>query len=832
MNSRKPNPYPFAGLSSEEAGRRLIQNGNPDGRQNVWQETWAITRDLVAEPMFLLLVACASIYFVLGETAEAWFMSGAIVVVSAISFYQEIRQKNALKALKEYTREKQKVIRDNKIVEIATEHIVPGDLVICAEGDLIPADGNLLFNPDFSVNESLLTGESLPVYKDKNSPELSTVFQGSMVTSGQCIFEVTATGISTRLGQMGAKMDEMKFKKSPLAIEISSFVTKMAGIGALFFIFICIISFLKSGDWAESLLAGLTIAMSVLPEEIPVAYTTFMALGAWRLIKDGIIVKKTDIVEALGNTKYLCLDKTGTITQNKMELVSMYDFAARRTVDNTHFHEATDILETAMWASESEPFDPMEKSIHHFYKKNAPADERTAFKMIFEYPLGGTPPTMTHVFSNLSGKTHVAMKGAPEAVLAYCNVSPEDQFRVRKEMDDMAALGYRVLGVAKARDIPDTMPEKQGDFDFIFLGLIAFFDPPKHNIDRFFKKMDKAGVQLKIITGDHKKTAVRIAETSGFKHATKAIDQNELEKADEKTFEEMVLSHNIFARISPEYKLRIIRVLEKQGIVAMTGDGVNDGLALKAANVGIAMGKKGTEIARLASSIVLTDDNIEKIADSVEMGRKIYTNLQKAIRYIISIHVPIILVVSVPLFLGWEYASIFSPVHIIFLELLMGPTCSVVYENEPPEKGIMDRDPMSRTGGFISWQKISISIFQGLVITLFALGMYTWGLQTGLEGATIRTMVFLLLISANILLTLTNRSFTYSLFTMLRVKNHLMTWILGLTVLLTAAILMIPPVRHFFELTELTWQQTLLSVAGGLLSVIWFEVYKWQKRSR
>ena len=830
MNSLKPNPYPYNGLSAEEAGIRLGVSGNPDGRQNAFTEIRIITWNLVTEPMFLLLVACATIYFILGETSEAWFMSGAIVVVSAISFYQEIRQKNALIALKQYTREKQKVIRDNMIVEVASEQIVQGDFVICAEGDLIPADGVLQFHPDFSVNESLLTGESLPVYKDKNIPELSTVFQGSMVTSGQCIFEVTDTGMATRLGRMGSKMDEMKFKKSPLAIEISSFVTKMAGIGALFFIFICIITFLKSGNWAESLLAGLTIAMSVLPEEIPVAYTTFMALGAWRLIRDGIIVKKTDIVEALGNTKFLCLDKTGTITQNKMELVSMYDFAADRVLEPENFDKAHNILETAMWASESEPFDPMEKSIHHFYKKNTLRDERHAFNMIFEYPLEGTPPTMTHVFRNDAGKTHVAMKGAPEAVLKYCNVSNHDQTRVRQEMENMATFGYRVLGVAKARIIPDVMPANQGDFEFTFLGLIAFFDPPKHNIERFFKKMDDAGVQLKIITGDHKTTAVRIAVASGFHDATKAIDQKELEKADEAAFEEKVLNNSIFARISPEYKLRIIRALEKHGIVAMTGDGVNDGLALKAADVGIAMGKKGTEIARLASSIVLTDDNIEKIADSVQMGRKIYTNLQKAIRYIISIHVPIILVVSLPLFAGWEYASIFSPVHIIFLELLMGPTCSVVYENEPPEKGIMERKPFIRSAGFISWKKIGISIFQGLVITLFALGTYWWGLQSRLDGATIRTMVFILLITANIVLTLTNRSFTYSLFTMLRVKNPLMTYILSITVLLTIGILMIPPVRMFFELNPLSWQHALISVSAGLISVIWFEAYKWQKR--
>ncbi|MBK6564095.1 MAG: cation-translocating P-type ATPase [Saprospiraceae bacterium] len=832
MNKPVSNPYPFAGLTDEEVFIKSAQ-GISESKKSLWGNPQVkATINMVSEPMFILLVISATIYFILGEYNEAWFMTGAIILVSAISFYQEIREKKALAALQDYSQEKQKVIRNNAIIEIKTEELVSDDLVVCSEGNLIPADGFILSQNDFSVNESLLTGESLPVYKNMSSPELTQIFQGSQVTSGQCVMKIASIGKNTRLSQMGMKLDKMEYKKSPLQTEIDSFVTKMALIGLIFFVCICVITYFKTFNFTSSLLAGLTIAMSVLPEEIPVAFATFMALGAWRLIQKGIIVKKTDIVEALGSIRYLCLDKTGTITQNKMEMVMMYDFEKDEILEEKKFVESPELLEYAMWSSETEPFDQMEKSIHHFYKKNTKKDKRPLYRMIREYPLEGKPPYMTHVFGNGDGDIIIACKGAPEALITLCKLPKNDIERLEKNIHKMATLGYRILGVGKAQKIPITLPDAASEITMNFLGLIAFYDPPKPKINEFIQSVRKAGIDIKMITGDNPVTAINIGEKAGFGKMVLTVTQNELLQMDDATFDKTVVEYDIFARISPEVKLKIIYALQKSGLVAMTGDGVNDGLALKAANVGIAMGKKGTEIARLASSIILTDDKIEKIAEAVLMGRKIYGNLQKAIRYIISIHVPIILLVSIPLFFGWPYASIFSPIHIIFFEIIMGPTCSIVYENEPEEPGIMEKGPKKRTDGFISIKKLNVSIIQGLIITIAGLAVYKYGLHKDWSEHTIRTMIFILVITANITLTYANRSFYHSMLFMFSIRNNLLIWITGITIVTILMIYFIPSWRSFFELTNLSSEQFALSVICGIVSVLWFELYKIYKRSQ
>ncbi|MFZ1703460.1 MAG: cation-translocating P-type ATPase [Saprospiraceae bacterium] len=824
------NNFPFHGLSNEEVNQIRATLHRTSGEKSILVRYRKVVWDIVTEPMFLLLFACTVLYLILGENEEAWFMIGAIFIVATISLFQEVREKQALQSLIKYSRGKHTVIRNDVIVDIDKEELIPGDHVICKEGDLIPSDGTLLQQNDFSVNESLLTGESLPIYKDLSKPDLGNLFQGSLVTSGQCVYKVTLIGTDTRLAQMGQKMDAMEFHKSPLQIEIGSFVMKMAVIGTIFFLLICLISFLQSGDITASILVGLTIAMSVLPEEIPVAYATFMALGAWRLIQKGIIVKKTDIVEALGSTHFLCLDKTGTITQNKMTLVEVYDFKTDRIYDSDNFTSCTKVIENAMWASESEPFDQMEKSLHTFYQNITEKDERPSYQMIHEYPLQGAPPSMTHIFQNIKGHTIIAIKGATESVVRLCHLDEPTAQQILTQNEILSSKGFRVLGVAHAVEIPQKFPEKQSGFNFEFLGLVAFYDPPKSNLTPFFNQIKDAGISTKIITGDYQVTALHIAEKVGLGQDLKAISQDELSTMDEIKFENTILKYDVFARISPEFKLKIIHTLQKSGIVAMTGDGVNDGLALKAAHVGISMGKNGTEIARLASSIVLTDDKIEKIADAIHMGRKIYFNLQKAIRYIISIHVPIILIVSIPIFLGWPFASIFSPIHIIFLELLMGPTCSIVYENEPPEPDLMKKPPIQRSGGFISVQKISFSVFQGLVITLSALSLYYWGIDLDKSGDVIRTMIFIHLIIANIILTLTNRSFQHSAWTMLKTRNNLLVYIILLTLAMTFSIILIPSFRSFFQLTMISTFEFIVAISLGFFSVIWFEVYKWNKR--
>jgi len=829
------NPYPFQGLSDAEVEDSLDKNGNnalQNGANNVW---WQALKETATEPMFLLLVACTVIYFSLGELSEGFFMLGAILLVSAISFYQDSRSKKALEALKAYTQSATTVIRNNQLIELPVDELVIGDTVVASEGELIPADGKLLQINDFSVNESLLTGEAFAIQKELNSDENGQVYRGSLVQSGQCVFEVTAVGKQSKLGQIGQSLSEIQSEKSPLQIQIENFVKKMAAVGVVVFLIIGGINYFQSRDIVESLLKGLTIAMSVLPEEIPVAFASFMALGAWRLMQQGVIVKQTQTVEALGSATVLCTDKTGTITENKMELHQIYVMQTNQVAQSGHWDStaAQELIATAMWASEPAPFDPMEKALHQAYESITATDERPQFKFIHEYPLSGKPPMMTHLFENETGKRIIACKGAPEAIIQHSSISDEEKKLIFQQVADFAAEGYRVLGVGTTDFAGNDFPENQQDFEFRFLGLVGFYDPPKRNIAKVFKQFYDAGIQVKIITGDNSLTTASIAKQAHFRSKLPPITGDELLRLSPAEQADKISKVSIFTRMFPEAKLKIINTLKDQHqIVGMTGDGVNDGPALKAAHIGIAMGKRGSEIAKQASSLILVDDDFGKMVDAVAMGRKIYTNLKKAIQYIISIHIPIILTVALPLILGWIYPSIFTPVHVIFLELIMGPTCSIVYENEPLERSAMKQPPRPLTDTFLNLKELSISIVQGLVITLGTLFSYRYSVAEGYDENLTRTMVFATLVMANVFLTLVNRSFQESIFTTFRYKNNLLVGVIAITILLLAALVYVPVFAAFFKLTPLTFHQVGISALVGFASVIWFEGYKWLRRQK
>ena len=811
-----------------EARLRYGQNLIQSKEQN---SLVAAVRETLTEPMFILLLVAGIIYFILGETSEGIFMIAAIIMVSAISVYQESRSRNALEALKALNQPTARVVRNGKDVQVPGGEIVMGDVMVVEEGGQVPADGRILQAGDLSVNESILTGEAFAVRKGEGEQ----VFQGTAVVSGMAWCEVTAVGNQTELGKIGKSMEQIRTEKSPLQKQISSFVTKMAVTGAGVFLLVWGINYFHSGNLLDSLLKGLTLAMSILPEEIPVAFTTFMAIGAWRLMQMGIIVKQTQTVETLGSASVICTDKTGTITENRMELVSVYAQQAGRAYDAAQWAEAPaqEVLTMAMWASEIQPFDPMEIALHAAYRQSARHDERPAYRMVHEYPLGGKPPMMTHVFANAAGQRIIAAKGAPEAIIACSQLSPAQTVAVRAEIDALAGKGYRVLGVAQSNFAGTDYPEAQQQLPFTFLGLVAFYDPPKHNINAVFNAFHEAGIQTKIITGDNTPTTVSIARQAGFKGGTEALTGDEIAHMEDARLGLAVKEVNIFTRMFPTAKLRIINALKADGqVVAMTGDGVNDGPALKAAHIGIAMGHKGTEIAKKAASLVLTDDDLSRMVDAVAMGRKIYSNLKKAIQYIVSIHIPIILTVTLPLLLGWVYPNIFTPVHVIFLELIMGPTCSIAYENEPMEKYTMQQPPRQATLSFLNWRELNTSILQGLVITLGTLSIYQYAVQSGYSEALTRTLVFVTLMSANVVLTLVNRSFVYSLFYTIRYNNGLLRFILLVSVLLTAAIIYVPAFASFFRFERPASGQLLLAVSAGSASVIWMEVWKWVKRRR
>jgi Ca2+-transporting ATPase len=812
-------------LAREKHGKNSINFKKESG-------FFSSVKSLLKDPMIILLLVASSIYFISGEFGDGIFLSGAIVLIATISLYQESRSRNALDKLKEYAQPICKVIRDGKIEEIKSEEIVVGDSLMVEEGTTIAADGIIVQSNDFSVNESILTGESLSVYKNAKS-KTPSIYRGTTVTSGLAIATVSAIGNTTQLGKIGKSLETITEEKTPLEKQINSFVKKMVAIGAIIFIIVWGINYFQSYKVIESLLVALTLAMSILPEEIPVAFTTFMALGSWRLMKLGIVVKQMKTVETLGSATVICIDKTGTITESTMSLKRLFVPALQKitTLENTLSNEEKDLIKLAMWASEPIPFDGMEKELHETYSKLFSKDERPDYKMIHEYPLEGTPPMMTHIFENELGKRTIATKGAPEAIMNVCGLPETEKQEINNAFNTMATEGFRVLGVGEANFEGNDFPKTQQKFQFNFKGLVAFHDPPKKNIQTVFEDFYAAGISVKIITGDNAETTSAIAKQVGFKGYEKSISGEELMKLTDSELRKSVQNTNVFTRMFPEAKLKIINALKAENeIVAMTGDGVNDGPALKAAHIGIAMGKRGTEIAKQAASLILLEDDLSKMVDAVAMGRKIYSNLKKAIQYIISTHIPIILTVFIPLALGWVYPAIFSPIHIIFMELIMGPTCSIIYENEPMEKNAMLLPPRPFSLTFFKWNELTTSIIQGLAITAGALFIYQYSVNQEFNETITRTMVFTVLIAANIFLTLVNRSFYYSIFAVMKYKNNLIVLIISVTVFLTGLLIYLPPLAKFFQFEKLNSMQLIISVATGFLTVIWYEAIKWQQR--
>ncbi len=795
---------------------------------------WRYTRILasvVLEPMFILLTITCLIYFILQEFDEGFIMVAALLFVSGISFYQEIRSHNAIESLRRNTEIPSRVLRDRTIIEIPSEEIVVNDLVIIEEGKMIPADGKLIHSGDLTVNESMLTGESFTISKDAEHE--NEVYYGSIVTSGSGLMRVANIGGETRLGKLGQSVEAIQTEKSELQIQISSFVRSMAIFGVIAFATVWAINFLRSGDVLASLLQGLVLAMSALPEEIPVAFSTFLAIGAWRLIRRGILTKHPHVVESLGSATVICLDKTGTITKNQMTVAKLFHHAGKEfdPVDFTN-PLAMEIIENAMWSSEVLPFDPMEIAVHESYAHSVPIDMRSIYHMVHEYPLTGSPPMMTHIFQNEQGDQLVKAKGGWETITRVCGLTTDQVNTIRAKVDEYGRLGYRVLGVASADYQKKEYPKDQESYDWKFTGLIAFADPPKENIRSIFEQIKKAGIRIKMITGDYSATALAIATETHLTDTGKLLTGKEVMQMDHDQLSNAVEDVSIFARMYPEAKLKVIEILKSKGeVVAMTGDGVNDGPALKAANIGIAMGQRGTELAKKAASIILTEDDLSQLVDAIAMGRRIKSNLRKAIQYIISIHIPIILTVTIPLILSWKYPNIFTPVHVIFLELIMGPTCSIIFENEPMEPHLMKNPPVRHKTNFFRIEELTISIIQGLCIAIVVLIAYQLGVQQGFDEAIVRTLVFTTLIFANIFLTLVNRSFYWSvLYTTYRYKNHLVPLILMISVGTWLLAIFVPSIQAIFQLSKPPIEWILISVALAIAGVFWLEIYKYLQR--
>lgn len=827
-------PEHLKGLTDSELKKSREQfgyNQSTDIQASAW---YTLLIDILKDPMLVLLIAVSIIYWIVGNYSEALFMLGAIIAVSGISFYQDNRSKKALEELKRLNEPLSNVIRNSKVVQIPTHEIAVGDLCIAEEGSMINADGEIVHSNDFSVNESSLTGESYSVFKSSETED-NKVYSGTLVISGLAVFKVEAIGTQTKIGSIGQSLSSLREERSPLQMQITKFVQYMAVIGFIVFALVWGYSYWQSRDLLESLLVGLTLAMSILPEEIPVAFTTFMALGAWKLMREGIIIKRSNVVETLGSTTVICSDKTGTITENSMHLKLLYDYKTDRIFEENQFdNEGLDeLIQYSMWSSEPVPFDPMEKSIHKVYSDTQTKDLRSEYQMFHEYPLEGKPPMMTHLFKNEVGEKIIAAKGAPEAILEVSQLGDEEKEKLRQLIIDFGKKGYRLLGVGKSNFEGENYPKKQQDLEFDFLGFVIFNDPPKKGIKEVFQKIYDAGIKVKVITGDNADTTYAIAKQAGIINNSPSVNGAEIIDHSPEELIELSRETTLYTRMFPKAKLAMINAFKEDGeVVAMLGDGVNDAPALKASHIGVAMGQKGTEIAKAAASLVITNDDLDKLIIGIAAGRRIYSNIKKAIQYIISIHIPIVLTVSLPLFLGWIYPHIFTPVHVIFLELIMGPTCSIVYENEPMEKGTMQQKPRKMTDTFLNWKELSISIVQGLMITAGVLLAYQYAIYKGGNEENTRAMVFSTLIFANIFLSLVNRSFIYSIFETLKYKNKLFPIIISATLLMLFMILYIPPFANFFHLESLTWSELLMTILFAILSVFWFEIYKWFKRKR
>lgn len=815
------------GLSDDEIQSSRLKYGSNRFETKSENQTWILIKEIVGEPLFVILVCASVIYFVLGEYKEGIIMLVALSFVSGISLYQENKSRKAVDALKKLSNPRAKVIRNGTTQEIATEELVIGDVICVEDGNIIPVDALVLEAHDFSVNESVVNGESMPVDKDAAEPN-NILYGGTMVSTGSCIAKVNAIGAQTVLGKIDSSLNEIKTSKTPLQLQIKHFVKSLVGVGVIAFLVVWGINYYLSKSILHGLLHGLTLAMSVLPEEIPVAFSTFMALGAYHLYKQKVIALSPHTVETLGAATVICTDKTGTLTENEMRLSAIYDFTKNCTYDYTNKNiEANIVLEYAMWSSESDPFDNMEKSIHAAYGQSAGEDKRPGFSMIHEYPLGGKPPMMTHVFSDQKKEHLIAVKGSVEAVMNHSVLSESQKQTIKDQSKIFTSKGYRVLGVGRSLQDVKNLPKTQEELSFDFLGLLAFYDPPKKNMADILKRFYEAGIRVIMITGDQAETASAIAEQIHFKNSSEVLTGKEISEMDMATLQEKVNHTTIYARMFPDAKLKVIEALKANGeVVAMTGDGVNDGPALKAAHIGVAMGLRGSELAKRSASLILMDDDLVHMVEAIALGRRIYENLKKAILYIISIHIPIILIVTLPLLLFWKFTDIFSPIHVIFLELIMGPTCSIVFEKEPIEKNSMQKAPRKMSVTFFSIKELFLSIVQGLVITIGCLGLGYYFMKEGYDEKYIRTVIYSTLIFSNLFLTLVNRSFVYSVITTLRYPNKLLPIVLILSLVVLALSLYLPAVRAIFEFTALDGVAVLWSLITAFVAVMWVEIYK------
>lgn len=788
-----------------------------------------IALEVFKEPMFILLLVCSSIYLLLGDYTEGIMLSASILIIIFITFYQYQKTERAIESLRQLSSPKAMVIRNGEMVKIPGREIVIGDIVLINEGDRIPADGILIHGTNLSVDESMLTGESIPVTKDTLAYEGSSqVFSGTLVVQGSGKLEVTAIGIHTEFGKIGKSLQQIVQDPTRLQKEMKILIRNLFIIGGFLSVLVVIAFYLTRGDFIASLLSGLASAMAILPEEFPVVLTIFLAIGAWRLSQQNVLTRKPSAIETLGSATVLCSDKTGTITQNNMVLSTLIKehFIIEKNEFEENIENIEELIFTAILASPTESIDPMERAIYAV-NKNLPSNQSPSFTLLKQYPLSKDLFAMTRVLEDENGQLYIGTKGAPEAVLELCHISDEEKIHLLSKVKMLAKRGQRILGVAKGKVENREFPASQKDFSFEFMGFLGFEDPIRPEVPEAIKQCYSAGIKVIMITGDYPETAKNIGKQAGLNEQDEILTGHDLKNLSESELKEKIKHVNIFARIIPEQKLQIIKALKANGeVVAMTGDGVNDAPALKAADIGISMGGKGTDVARESSSLVLLDDNFSSIVMAIKSGRRIFDNLQKAMGYIIAIHIPIIGLALLPAFFP-ALPILLMPLHIVFMELIIDPVCSIAFESEKEEIGVMNRPPRDPNMAFFGLKQIFKSSLVGLILLAMVLTVYFFSMQEGHTEGEIRAIAFTSLIIGNIFLILTTLSKTRNAIDVLFEDNISLKIILFIASTMMFLLISVPYLRELFSFEYPGYKHFYLAISGGFSLLFLMEMYKY-----
>ena len=828
------------GLSQSEAGERLKNEGANELMSSRKKTLIGIVVDVMHEPMFILLVACALTYLLVGELSDALMLSAFVFVVIGITIYQERKVERALEALRDLSSPRALVIRDGRQMRISGRDVVRGDLLVLAEGDRVPADAVVLSCSNLLIDESLLTGEPAPVRKmewdgklGKCAPmgdDLPFVYSSTLIVQGHGIARVLSTGMNTEVGKIGKSLQQIEPEETMLQKETGGLVAKFAVAGAILCAVVVVAYGVAHADWLGGFLAGLALAMAVLPEEFPVVLTIFLALGAWRMSKHNVLTRSMNAIQNLGAATVLCVDKTGTLTLNSMMVKTLAAGGEQYGVEAAgampeHFHE---LMEYAVLASQKDPFDPMEKALKSVGREKLAATEHLHgdWELMKEYPLSKKLLALSHVWRSPSGRDFViASKGAPEAIIDLCHMGGPERKKVMAAVLAMSGDGLRVLGVARAVFKKVSLPSDQHDFDYKFVGLVGFQDPVRKNISESIKECYAAGIRVVMITGDYPGTAQHVAREAGFRNTASVITGAELEMMSDAELAMRIAKTDIFARVVPEQKLRIVEALKRNGeVVVMSGDGVNDAPALKAAHVGIAMGERGTDVARESAALVLLDDNFVSIVKAVRMGRKIYDNIRKAMSYIISIHVPIAGAAIIPVLFGWPL--LLFPVHIAFLELIIDPVCSIVFEGEAEERNIMERKPRRHNEPLFDSHTLAWSALQGISALIITMGVFWLALSSGRPEGEARALAFTTLVIANLCIILSTRSQSRTAIEMLRVPNSALLYVSIAALAMLALVLYVPVLSGLFLFAPLSVEDIAMCAAAGALSILAFEIVK------